>query len=333
MKRRTFLKGIGTAAALPIAGCSVMPKSGSSGQGAIPRRMLGKTGIEVSMLGFGSHLSKECQANPKLRDRMIKDAFEGGVNFFDVYDHSGFKQFEPMGKSLKGFRKNAVISVCLVFTDDKVQEEIDGALVKFQTDYIDCYRTYTVNDKRIAIMDKNKKAGKIRSIGIVTHDVKEMDKYLDQYGDTIDYVMLPFNFHHNNGYFIDKKGYTDNDYTAFIPRCEKMRLGILGIKPMGSDHMITLAKKQDMLKKGDVQIAQAMLRYVYRIPEVDCAIPAMNTMEEMKINLQSAYKPTLSAEETKLLNKLSGIAAETKSAYLPPHYRWLENWAKKKSEG
>ncbi|MDP2983341.1 MAG: aldo/keto reductase [Candidatus Latescibacter sp.] len=329
MKRRTFLKGIGTAATLPIAGCSVMRSAGSAAQGSIPRRVLGKTGIEVSMLGFGSHLKKECQANPKLRDQMIKAGYEGGINFFDVYDHSGYLQFEPMGRSLKGFRKNTVVSVCLVLTDDKAQEEIDGALVKFQTDYIDCYRTYTVNDTRIALLDKNKKAGKIRSIGVVTHDVNQMTKYLDQYGDTLDYVMLPFNFHHNNGYFTDKKGYTDNDYTAFIPRCEKMRLGILGIKPMGSDHMVELAKKQDLLKKGDVQIAQAMLRYVYQIPEVDCAMPAMNTMEEVKVNLRSAYKPALSTEERQMLAKLSGIAAETKSAYLPPHYRWLENWARK----
>jgi predicted aldo/keto reductase-like oxidoreductase len=326
MKRRTFLKGIGTAAALPIAGCSVMPKSGSSGS-SIPRRTLGKTGIELSMLGFGSHLSKECQSNPKLRDRMIKTAYDGGVNFFDVYDHSGFKQFEPMGKSLKGFRKNAVISVCLVEPDEKAQAEIDGALVKFQTDFIDCYRTYAVNDKRIALLDKNKKDGKIRSIGIVTHDVMEMSKYLDKYGDTIDYVMMPFNFHHNNGYFVDPKNYGDNDYTALIPRCEKMGLGIMGIKPMGSDHMIELAKKEGMLKKNGISIAKAMLRYTFQTPEIDVAMPAMNTMNEVKTNLEAAYRPALSTKEREALETLSGIASRTKSAYLPGHYRWLENWA------
>jgi predicted aldo/keto reductase-like oxidoreductase len=283
------------------------------------------------VLGFGSHLNKECQGNPSLRDRMIKTGFDGGINFFDVYDHSGYLQFEPMGKTLRGFRKNAIVSVCLVQPDDKAQAEIDGALVKFQTDYIDCYRTSAVNDNRIALLDKNKKAGKIRAIGTVAHDVNRMMKYLDQYGDTLDYVMVPFNFHHNNGYFIDTKNYTDNDYTAFIPRCEKMRLGILGIKPMGSDHMIALAKKQDILKKGDVHIARAMLRYVYQFEEVDCTMPAMNTLEELKTNLESIYKPALSSGERDALASLSAIASSTRSAYLPPHYRWLENWAPKQA--
>jgi predicted aldo/keto reductase-like oxidoreductase len=321
-----FLQGV-SAAAVPLAGCAAMSGNKVDDEGKIPRRSLGKTGIQVSMLGFGSHLSKECQANPKLRDRMIKAAYDGGINFFDVYDHSGFKQFEPMGKSIEGFRKNVVVSVCIVQPVEKMQEEIDGALVKFRTDYIDCYRMYGNVSERIPIFEKNKKAGKIRSIGVVFHNAEEMKKSLDPFGDVLDYVMMPFNFHHNNGYFVDPKNYGDNDYTALIPRCEKMGLGIMGIKPMGSDHMIELAKKEGMLNKSGIGIAQAMLRYTFQTPEIDVAMPAMNTMNELKTNLQAAYRPALSTQEREALGTLSGIASRTKSAYLPGHYRWLENWA------
>jgi predicted aldo/keto reductase-like oxidoreductase len=303
--------------------------SGMSGgsKGSIERRTLGKTGIQVSVLGFGSHLNKECLANPKLRDRMIKTGYEGDINLFDVYDHSGYKQFEPMGKSLEGFRKNVIVSLCVVEPDAKVQAEIDGALVKFRTDYIDCYRLYTVTPERIAIVEKNKKAGKIRAIGVVSHHDGEMMKYLDRFGDVLDYVMVPFNFHHNNGYFADPKNYSDNDYSALIPRCEKMGLGVMGIKPMGSDHMIELAKKEGMLAANGVSIARAMLRHVFQIREIDVAMPAMNIMAELRNNLEAAYHPALSAQEREALGKLSGIAARTKSAYLPNHYKWLENWA------
>jgi aryl-alcohol dehydrogenase-like predicted oxidoreductase len=336
MKRRTFLKGIGTAAALPAAGCSVMKSGSSQTKGSIQKRMLGKTGIEISMLGFGSHMSEECLANPKLRDKLIKAGYEGGINFYDIYDHkvaeniSPYLQFEPMGRSLKGFRKNVVISLCQVEADDKAQTEINGALVKLQTDYIDCYRLYTVNDFRIELLDKNKKAGKIRSIGVVSHEVNKIMKYLDQYGDIIDFVFVPCNFHHNNAYWGGREyNFPDNDYSALVPRCEKLRLGIVGIKSMGSDQMITLAKKNNLLKKGDIHIAQAMLRYVYQSPGFDCGLVSMNTMKEVDLNLQSAYNPTLSIEEKEMLAKLSNIATASKSAYLRPNYRWLENWASK----
>ncbi len=324
MERRTFLKGVGTTAAtVTLAGETALAKP----KGTIERRTLGKTGMEVSMLGFGSHLKKELIGKPKLRDKMIKAGYEGGINFFDVYDHSGFKQFEPMGKSLEGFRKNVHVSLCFVQPDDKLEAELADALDKFKTDYIDCYRHYTVNDTRMKFSEDAKKAGKIRAIGVVTHDVASMMKIIDQYGSIMDYVMVPFNFHHNNGYFMDPKNYAENDYSALIPRCEQMGLGIMGIKPMGSDHMIELAIKEKMIKKDGVKIAQAMLRYVFQFKEVDVAMPSINSMNELKEDLEAAYKPAFSSEEKTLLTEMSALAAATKSSYLPNHYKWLESWA------
>ncbi len=327
MKRRLFLKGMGTAAALPFAGCSVMPGKTRIPEGNIERRVLGKSGIEVSVLGFGSHLKEDLKKNPKLRDSMIKTAFDRGVNFFDVYDHSGYKQFEPMGKSLEGFRKQAIVSLCFVQPDDKLDAELADALSKFKTDYIDCYRQYSMNDTRMKFTEDAKKAGKIRAIGVVAHKTQDMMKYIDDYGDVLDYIMVPVNFHHNNGYFKDPKNYAENDYSALVPRCKRMGLGVMAIKPMGSDHMIPLAKENGMLHKNGQSLAKAMLRHVYSIPDVDVVMPSINSMNELREDLESAFSPALSPEERNLLSEMSNIAARTRGAYLPAHYKWLENWA------
>lgn len=328
MKRRCFLKGIGAASTtLPFAGCSIMPGSKYKGfepRGEMPKRTLGKTGIEVSVLGFGSHLKKELIANPEDRDRMIKLGFEGGINIFDVYEE-GFRQFIPMGRSLKGIRKNAVVSLCFELSTDKMQGELNFALRSFDTDYIDLYRLYSVDDDRFAIMEKNKKAGKIRAIGVVTHDEPTMMKHIDRYGDTLDYVMIIYNFHHNSGF--SSKNYPANDYSALIPRCERMNLGIIGIKPMGSDAMIELAAKNGFFNDKKANIAQAMLRHVYNTKEIDSTMPAMNNSKEVVTNLESVYNPALSQYEKSMLQNMSTIAASTKSSYLPNHYKWLENWA------
>jgi len=330
MKRRQFIRGMGAASsALPLAGCSAIAgrKSGAiAPTGEMPKRVLGKTGIEVSILGLGSHLKKELIADPVERDRIVRMGFEGGINIFDVYEE-GFHQFIPMGKSLKGVRQNAVVSLCFELSTDKMQGELDFALKSFETDYIDLYRLYTVDDERFAIMERNKKAGKIRAIGVVSHDEPTMMKHLDQYGDALDFVMIIYNFHHNSGF--SSRDYPPNDYSALIPRCERMNLGILGIKPMGSDAMVELATKKGFFRNKKVSIAQAMLRHVYNTPEIDSTMPAMNSLEEVRVNLQSAYHPALSDGERELLSRLSAIAAETKNAYLPDHYKWLENWAVK----
>lgn len=332
MRRRQFIKRIGTtSAALSCAGVApVILKSKSAAcqeKSDIPLRTFGKTGIQVSMLGFGSHLHKELIAQPDVRDSMIKRGYDGGITTFDVYDHGGYKQFKPMGKSLNDIgRQKVVVSLCVVKTTDLMESEIEEALRDFSTDYIDLYRLYTVDDDRIRLMEKAKAAGKIRAIGVVSHDEPTMSKYLDDYGDTIDYVMIVYNFHHNKGN-PKVKNYPYNDYSALIPRCEKMNLGILGIKPMGSDAMIELAKKERFFRDKKANVAQAMLRHIYASPEIDCTMPAMNSPEEVVKNLESAYKPELSQYENSLLSQLSKKAAELKEAYLPPHYKWLERWS------
>lgn len=328
MKRRNFIKDIGAAStALPFAGCSIMPDGKNKRyepRGEMPKRTLGKTGIEVSVLGFGSHLKKELIANPEERDRIIKLGLEGGINIFDVYEE-GFRQFIPMGGSLRGVRKNAVVSLCFELATDKMQGELDFALKSFETDYIDLYRLYSVDDDRFAIMEKNKKAGKIRAIGVVAHDAATMTKYIDRYGDALDYVMIIYNFHHNSGF--SSKDYPPNDYFALLPRCDRLNLGILGIKPMGSDAMVKLAAEKGFFKDKKASIAQAMLRHVFNTKEIDSALPAMNTLEEVATNLESVYHPEMSPYEKDMLRNLSAVAASTKSAYLPNHYKWLENWA------
>ena len=330
MDRRSFISRMGIlAGATSATSCLKSPAKIKIKEGYIPKATLGKTGIKVSRLGFGSHLKEELIADPEYRDRMIKTAYDRGVNFYDVYDHSGYKQFQPMSESIRDFRKNVVVSLVSVQKPENMQSEIDGALKTFKTDYIDLYRLYTVDDDRIATMEKNKKEGKIRAIGVVEHDVKKINGFIDSYGDVLDYVMIIYNFHHNKAILFKDHMSDDfeNDYSSLMPRIRRLNMGVIGMKPMGSDAMVELAIKKHYFKNRDVNIAQAMLRYVYESPEIHTTIPSMNSMKELAVNLESIYNPPLSDDERKALSTLSSVASSTQSAYLPGHYKFLENWA------
>jgi len=306
MKRRRFLQTAG------ITGVS----------------RFGKTDLQVSRLGFGSHLVQELIRKPKLRDSMIKRGFDGGINVFDVYDHSNYNQFEPMGKTVQDIgRKDVVISLVVVNPTETIQQEIDGALRSFRTDYIDLYRHHIVNDERMDILVRNRAAGKIRHIGVVSHNRDDMMRYLDDYGDVLDYVMIIYNFYHNMGRFAEPERYPANDYSALLPRCEKMGLGVIGIKPMGSDDMTKLARERGFFNNSEPSITNAMLRHVFSRPEIDMTMTAMNGMAELAGNLGAAYTPTLQPEDQNLLERLGREVASTNRAYLRPHYRWLDDWA------
>jgi len=332
IKRRTFLKGIGTTStAVPFVGCSILKGrdkySNYKPKGVIQKNTLGKTGIRVSMFGFGSHLKKELITMPELRDRMIRMGYEGGINLFDVYNHEPYHQYIPMSKSIGDFRKKILISVYAINGTDKLQGDIDYALKDFQTDYIDLYRFRPVNDEGINIMEKNKKAGKIRAIGVAAHDVKTLIEYIDSYPNSIDYILMVYNFHHNKA--DPGKNHLPNDYSRLVPRCESLGIGILSMKPMGSDNMIALAYKKGFFKDKKANVAQAMLRFIYQKGVIDSSFAAMNSMEEVIVNLESAYNPSISPYEEKLLEDLSSAASASRRAYLPDHYKWLENWSVK----
>jgi predicted aldo/keto reductase-like oxidoreductase len=324
MNRRYFFMSA-AASIISASGCSILSGMKTT-TGTIARKKLGKTSIEVSQFGFGSHLKAELLKNPNLRDRMIKTGFERGISTFDVYDHGGYKQFEPMGKSVRGFRREAVISLCAVKSNKEMQVEIDDALQKFYTDYIDLYRTQTLDEERVSILEKNKKAGKIRAIGVVSHDASQMSGFVENYKDVLDFVMIVYNFHHNIGRPKKGSGMPPNDYTALIPRCSALGMGILGIKPMGSDDMVAFALNKGYYKKGS-SLSHASLRHAFANDQIDCVMTAMNTPGELASNLEAAYKPALSVEEEELLKSLSRDADSMRAEYLTPKYRWLEKWA------
>ncbi|MCD6308282.1 MAG: aldo/keto reductase [Candidatus Latescibacteria bacterium] len=334
MNRRSFLAGMGCTPLIPtVTSCAKQQTIAEVPYGVIPKTTLGKTGMQVSRLGFGSHLKEELVKHQDIRNRMIRTAFDRGVNFFDVYDHMGCNQFKPMNDTIHGFRKDVHISLVSIKKTPELQDEIDGTLKAFRTDYIDLFRLYSVDDDRINIIEKNRKAGKIRAIGVVEHNVGAINGFIDRYGDTLDFVMIIFNFHHNKALLFKEQrdpAFT-NDYSNMFPRIRRLNLGVVGMKPMGSDAMIDLAKEKHFFREKSANIAQAMLRYVYQQPEIHTTIPAMNSIGELSVNLESIYRPSLSPEGKRLLDRLSVTAASMKSAYLPSRYRFLENWASRTS--
>src|SRR5438874_11105644 len=97
--RRTFVKGSALAGASVALGQSA----------AVPRRPLGKTGLQVSILGVGGYHIGSAETG-ELASRIIDEALDNGINFFDnAWEyHSGVSE-ERMGKALSGGKRDKAI--------------------------------------------------------------------------------------------------------------------------------------------------------------------------------------------------------------------------------
>ena len=122
-------------------------------------RRLGKAGIQVSVLSFGSWVTFHTQADVNAAADMMKSAYEAGVNFFDNAEaYASGKSEEVMGAAIKklGWRRGSyLISTKLYWgLEDGVNEHdtlnrkylleaIDGSLRRLGLDYVDlvfCHR-------------------------------------------------------------------------------------------------------------------------------------------------------------------------------------------------
>ena len=122
-------------------------------------RHLGKTGIRVSELSFGSWVTFHNQVDVKPAVEMMAAAYDAGVNFFDNAEvYAGGKSEEVMGKALKELkwrRSSYLVSTKFFWgLNDGINEKntlnrkrliegINGSLERFQLDYVDliyCHR-------------------------------------------------------------------------------------------------------------------------------------------------------------------------------------------------
>ena len=126
------------------------------------KRKLGQGGLEVSAIGYGCMGISQSYGLPMERAdgiRLIRDAFDRGVTFFDTAEVYGpFKNEDLVGEALQPMRDQVVIATKFGFAYDangapggvdssrkRVREAVDGSLKRLRTDYIDLYYQHRVD--------------------------------------------------------------------------------------------------------------------------------------------------------------------------------------------
>jgi len=118
-------------------------------------RRIGKCGSRVSVLGFGSWLTIGGTVDKKTATKLIRSAFDNGINFFDTADvYSNGKAEKFLGSAMQEFKRSELFlaSKCYWPMTDKpndrglsrkhITESVHGSLKNLKTDYIDLYQCH-----------------------------------------------------------------------------------------------------------------------------------------------------------------------------------------------
>lgn len=165
------------------------------------RRPLGKTGEKLSILGLGGIVVSKLEQSEA--DRIVAEAFDRGVNYFDVAPSYGNAQ-ERLGPALEPYRKDAFLA-CKTGerTKDGSAKELDQSLRQLRTDHVDLYQLHGLMKLEdvetlfgpggaIETLEAAKRDGKARFLGFSAHSEEAAVAALERY--PFDSVLFPINF-------------------------------------------------------------------------------------------------------------------------------------------
>jgi uncharacterized protein len=261
----------------------------SGGNFQCPKRPMGSTGLEVSILGMGGyHLGSA--ASQELVNNMVAKALDHGINFFDnAWEYHNGMSEERLGIALKGRRDQAILmtGVCTYGRKkDVAMRQLEDSLTRLQTDHLDVWQVHDViyyndpemiydTDGVLEALTLAKQQGKVRFVGFTGHKNPSIHLEMLNRGFHFDTVQMPINPF-------------DPSFRSF----EKNVLPVALQKGMAVLSTKSMSGAGESIVRGALTPTEA-LSYAMSVPGVSTTVSGMESMEVLDQNLEilSNFKP------------------------------------------
>lgn len=241
------------------------------------KNMLGRTGIEVTQLCFGSLTMGEMQRGYSIEKAtdITCHALQAGINFIDTAQMYGsYAQVASTLRQWKGTRPY-ISSKSTAKSRKDMEEAIEECLREIGVEHIDIFLLHALRDEEdynsrseaLKYLKEAKANGKIKAIGASSHSAKTI-KFLSEQDDIE--VLHPM---------LNKDGIgildaSLEDMIAILKQARKNGKGIYAMKPLGGGHL--------------TENADEALRWVFASGLVDAAAVGMSSKDEIDMNVAIA---------------------------------------------
>ncbi|HXI10837.1 MAG TPA: aldo/keto reductase [Thermodesulfobacteriota bacterium] len=270
----------------------------------IPKRRLGKTGLDVSILGLGGEGVLRTFGNEKAADELINTAIDAGVNYLEsARAYAGSEQY--YGAALKG-RRDKVYLASKSHARDRAGAlaHLHETLANMKTDYLDLWQIHDVRTDSdieeifgpggaIEAFREAKESGKTRFVGVTGHhDPAVIKRCLEIF--EFDTVLIPVNP-------------AEPEYKCFleevVPVAGAGDVGVVGMK---------------VFLRGRLNAPKKLL-FSYALSQpISTAVIGCDTVEQLKENIESAISYTpLKYKEVQRLHQIVAPYARDLMYYKP----------------
>ena len=241
----------------------------ATGASGIAYRVLGKTGLKVSSVGFGCMITSDAA--------VISQAVDQGINYFDTArSYQGGNNERMVGAALGAKRKNIILS-----SKSGALEQLETSLQMLGTDYLDIWYLHAkdkpaqIGDDLMEAQQIARKQGKVRFLGVSTHQLASISEAVLQAGK-MDVVLTTYNF-------TMKEGGMD----AAIAKLHEAGIGVVAMKVMAG------GMRGGKRREG---MPVAALRWALKNPGISTTIPSMTDADQLQQNLQAMAAPFSDAD-------------------------------------
>jgi len=295
MHRREFIQAgaaVTAAAATLAQGTAAAQVAGEKAGAAkkkteLPRRVLGKTGVEVTIVNAGTWRA------PDSLDRLLRHSFLRGVRYFDTaagyHTEDRFKAWftaQPeVRKQIFLATKNGVHN-----HPSEMLKMIDQRLESLATDYIDLLFFHGLGSNQVdwpkskemkEAVEAIKKTGKVRFVGFSTHDrLKAQQIQAAAEGGFIDVIMLAFSP------FLAK----DDPINRALDAAHAKNIGLVSMKQMAG-HTQVKRHVPALLERG-LNTHQGLLTAIWSDPRITATCVTMTNTDQVNENTEAARKFT-----------------------------------------
>jgi uncharacterized protein len=309
VNRRAFLEtgvGAGAAAAVSSLGtardASAQTKAQSLTPPILPKRMLGKTGVEVSILNLGTWRSESL-------DRILRFGWAQGIRYVDAA--AGYGSEPTIGRwlqSMPEIRKQLfLVTKDHPRTPKQLISQLDKRLEALKTDYIDLIFIHAVGDENFSqqvewprsrefkeTADAIRKSGKARFVGFSSHHPRRAEILQNAAeGGFVDAIMVQ-----NNPWIAQ-----EDAMNRALDAVHKKGIGLISMKQVaGNMNMTEVAKRLPELSQKGLTPYQALLHAIWTDERFSSCCVSMRNTDQIRANTAAArsFVPMKQAEIDRL---------------------------------
>jgi len=316
LTRRDFIRTVGlggiAATGIEIDRAMAAPAPGEAQAQTVPKRKLGKTGVEVSTLCLGGMFDT---INNQL---LLRQAFNWGVTYWDTAEGYGNGRSEEgigrfFSRNPEARKEIFLVTKTRPGAPEKMTESLEKSLKELQTDHVDLFFVHAITASSELVdpiqewAAKMKKAGKMKFFGFSTHTNMEDCLLGAAKLNWIDGIMFSYNFRLLN---------TPKMKEA-LAACVDAGIGLVAMKtqgsgPVKSESETELQAVNRFLERGFTD-KQAKLKVVWENPNIASICSQMPSLTILSANVAAARDLTKMGRSD--LDLLDRFAMDTCSGY------------------